>query len=52
VTSGTLSPILSKGIALAYVNLNHAKEGDEVEVAIRDSSVRARVVRPPFIRKG
>ena len=52
VTSGTLSPMLNRGIALAYVNLNHTKEGDEIEVAIRDSSVKAIVVRPPFIRKG
>ncbi len=52
VTSGTLSPMLNRGIALAYVNLNHANEGDEIEVAIRDSSVKAVVVRPPFIRKG
>jgi aminomethyltransferase len=52
VTSGTLSPILNKGIALAYVNITHAKEGDEVEVTIRDSSVKAKVVKPPFIRKG
>ncbi len=51
VTSGTLSPILNKGIALAYVNLNHAQEGDEIEVTIRDSSVKARVAVPPFIRK-
>lgn len=52
VTSGTLSPILNRGIALAYVNLNHTKEGEELEVTIRDYSVKARVVRPPFIRKG
>jgi aminomethyltransferase len=52
VTSGTLSPMLNKGIALAYVNLNHTKEGDEVEVTIRDSTLKAVVVRPPFIRRG
>ena len=52
VTSGTLSPVLNRGIALAYVNLNHANQGDEVEIAIRGSSIRGRVVRPPFIRKG
>jgi aminomethyltransferase len=51
VTSGSLSPILNRGIALAYVNLDHAKEGDEIEVTIRDSSVKAQVVRPPFIRR-
>jgi aminomethyltransferase len=52
VTSGTLSPVLNKGIALAYVNLNHAKPGEELAVSIRDSSVKAKVVVPPFIRRG
>lgn len=51
VTSGTLSPILNRGIALGYVNLNHAKEGEVLEIGIRDSSVEARVVAPPFIGK-
>ncbi len=52
VTSGTLSPILQKGIALAYVDAEHAAEGSELKVRIRDNEVRAVVVKPPFIRKG
>ncbi|MDW5564053.1 MAG: glycine cleavage system aminomethyltransferase GcvT [Methanomassiliicoccus sp.] len=51
VSSGTLSPILNKGIALAYVDADHAREGEELEVMIRDNKVRAVVVKPPFIRR-
>jgi len=52
VTSGTLSPILQKGIALAYVDAELTKENTELAVRIRDNYVRAIVVKPPFIRKG
>jgi len=52
VTSGTLSPTLRKGIALAYVDQDHAAVGSELKVRVRDNEVRAVVVKPPFIRKG
>lgn len=51
VTSGTLSPILQKGIALAYVDEVQAAEGTKLKVRIRDNEVPAVVVKPPFIRK-
>ena len=52
MTSGTLSPTLRKGIALAYVDQDHAAVGSELKVRVRDNEVRAVVVKPPFIRKG
>lgn len=51
VTSGTLSPVLGRGIALAYVGIEHASEGEELWVRIRETKARCRVVRPPFIKK-
>jgi aminomethyltransferase len=51
VTSGTLSPILGRGIALAYVDHELAILGTELVVRIRDIKVPATVVQPPFIRK-
>ena len=48
-TSGTYSPTLERSIALARVP---AATGGEVEVDIRGKRLRARVVRPPFVRHG
>ena len=51
VTSGTFSPTLQASIALA--RLPHAsRPGDRVQVAIRGKALPARVVRPPFVRRG
>jgi aminomethyltransferase len=47
-TSGTFSPTLKQGIALALVDRSVA-EGDEVVIDIRGRELRARVVRPPFV---
>ena len=52
VTSGTLSPILNRGIALGYVTADYAIEGKEVEIGLRNSWVGAKIVTPPFIKKG
>lgn len=51
VTSGNLSPILQKGIGLAYVAPAHAQAGTRFEVEIRGKRVPARVVALPFYRK-
>jgi aminomethyltransferase len=47
-TSGTFSPTLRQGIALALLDRSVA-EGDEVVVDVRGRELRARVVRPPFV---
>jgi aminomethyltransferase len=49
VTSGTLSPVLKKGIALAFLPRDLAKVGTEVEIEIRSSVVRGQVVKKPFV---
>lgn len=50
VTSGTFSPVLRAGIALAYLRpADAASMGDEVEVDIRGRRGVAEVVRPPFV---
>ena len=48
VTSGTFSPILECGIAMAYVSTEHAKTGETVAVKIRDRLVDGEIVRFPF----
>lgn len=48
VTSGTFSPTLRIGVALAAMD-PAVSEGDEVEVDVRGKRARALVVRPPFV---
>ncbi|HOJ87809.1 MAG TPA: glycine cleavage system aminomethyltransferase GcvT [Pseudothermotoga sp.] len=49
ITSGTFSPTLGKSIALAMMD-NQVKISDEVEVDIRGTKVKAKVVKLPFYR--
>ncbi len=48
-TSGTFSPSLRLGIALAYLDPGAAVPGTRVEVAIRDAVHPAEVTKPPFL---
>ncbi|WP_280265056.1 glycine cleavage system aminomethyltransferase GcvT [Nocardia wallacei] len=49
-TSGTFSPTLKIGIALALLDKSAGLEpGDEVEVDVRGRRLRAEVVKPPFV---
>ena len=50
VTSGTMSPSLKAGVALALVEPDFAKEETELEVAIRNRRMGAKVQRPPFVK--
>jgi len=49
VTSGTFSPSLRHGVALAYVGRGHAEPGTELEVDVRGKRGGVRVTRPPFV---
>ena len=51
VTSGTLSPVLKRGIAMGYVPLDMAKEGTSLEIKVRDTLLPAEIVKPPFVRR-
>ena len=51
ITSGTFSPTLQQGIALARLPAA-VSIGDFVEVDIRGKPCKARVVKPPFARNG
>jgi aminomethyltransferase len=49
VTSGTISPILGKGIALGYVETAYSQVGTVVNVSIRNNDAPAELVKPPFV---
>jgi glycine cleavage system T protein (aminomethyltransferase) len=49
VTSGNISPMLDRGIGLAYMSPPPASD-EEVEVTIRDRPVPGHIARPPFHR--
>jgi aminomethyltransferase len=51
VTSGTMSPTLNKGIALAYVKTEFSKIGTPLEVVIRDAGKQARVTGRNFYKR-
>lgn len=48
VTSGTMSPVLKKGIGMGYVKPEYAKAGTEIFIKVRNRNLKAQVVRPPF----
>ncbi|AIM35401.1 glycine cleavage system protein T [Sphingobacterium sp. ML3W] len=50
VTSGTQSPTLKKSIGLGYVDNAFTKEGSEIYISIRNQSIKAKVVKPPFVK--
>jgi aminomethyltransferase len=50
LTSGTLSPILNRGIGLAFFPLE-LTVGTKVKVDVRGTKYLANVVKPPFIKR-
>jgi len=51
VASGTLSPCLNQGIAMAYVNPDFRTVGDSLEIIIRQKPIKAEIIKPPFVKK-
>ncbi len=49
VTSGTMSPVLNKGIGMGYVAKEYSAFGTEVFVKIRNKVIPAEIVKLPFI---
>ncbi|MCY3870558.1 MAG: glycine cleavage system aminomethyltransferase GcvT [Gemmatimonadetes bacterium] len=51
VTSGTAAPYLKKNIAMGYVPPNHSEIGTELAIAIRNRTLKARIVPRPFFKR-
>jgi aminomethyltransferase len=50
VTSGTMSPSMKMGIGLGYVTLPNSKIDTELNIEIRNKSVKAKIVKLPFYK--
>lgn len=51
VTSGSPAPYLKKNIGFAYVPVEFAIEGQEIQIDVRGRAVNAKVVRTPFYKR-
>lgn len=49
VTSGTQSPSLGKAIGMGYVATKYASPGSEIFISIRNTLLKAKVVKMPFV---
>lgn len=49
VTSGTMSPVLSQGVGMGYVDTAYSAFGTEIFVQIRNKAIPAQIVKLPFI---
>ncbi|QPH41612.1 glycine cleavage system aminomethyltransferase GcvT [Pedobacter endophyticus] len=50
VTSGTQAPSLQKAIGMGYVKKEFSKEGAEIFILIRNTPIKAKVVKFPFYK--
>lgn len=51
ITSGTVSPVLDKPIALGYVDAQYKSIGTKVNFLIRGKEIPAEVIKLPFVQK-
>ncbi|MCT4587856.1 MAG: glycine cleavage system aminomethyltransferase GcvT [Carboxylicivirga sp.] len=49
VTSGTMSPMLQKGVGMAYINKGYTKFDTEIYIKVRNRKLKAKVVKIPFV---
>ena len=49
VTSGTQSPTLGKAIGMGYVDKQFAAVGSEIYITVRNTLIKAKVVKMPFV---
>lgn len=50
VTSGTMSPMLKKGIGMGYINKEHWNFENEVFIKVRKKFLKAKLVKLPFYK--
>lgn len=51
VTTGTFSPTLKNNIGLALIDIDYTAINTEIEIAIRNKNLKAKVIKKPFYNK-
>lgn len=51
VNSGSISPVIEKGIGLGYVDANYSKVGTPIKIDVRGRQLNATVCKLPFINQ-
>ena len=51
VTSGSFAPTLQKNIGMGFVPVEQAVLGNEIEIVIREKSLKAKIVKLPFYKR-
>jgi aminomethyltransferase len=51
VTSGSPAPYLKKNIGMAYVPVEYANEGQQIQIDVRGRAVNAQIVKTPFYKR-
>ena len=51
VTSGSPAPFLKKNIGMAYVPVEFANEGQQIQIDVRGRAVSAEIVKTPFYKR-
>ena len=51
VTSGSPAPFLKKNIGMAYVPVEFANEGQQIQIDVRGRTVGAEIVKTPFYKR-
>ena len=51
VTTGVVSPCLNKTLGLAIIDSEYASLGNEIEIAIRKKTSKAKIIKMPFYKK-
>lgn len=50
VTSGTMSPMMKKGIGMGYVNSANSSFGSEIFIRVRNKALKATIVKMPIYK--
>lgn len=52
VSSGTHSPVLKKGVGMAFVDQSYAKADTDILISTRDKFFKAKIAKMPFVEPG